>query len=64
MQKPARIDYAKLPGFASVSEQISGSIDFQDETIGAKIGAKVGAEPPTAEADRQDAPRDPGRPSS
>jgi hypothetical protein len=42
MQKLDRIDYAKLLGFASVSDRISGSVDFQDETIGAKLGAKVG----------------------
>jgi len=44
MQKPDKIDYAKLLGFDAVSDQISGSVDFQDETIGAKLGAKVGAE--------------------
>jgi hypothetical protein len=66
MQKPGRIDYAKLPGFASVSERISGSVDFQDETIGAKIGAKVGFEMQlpgdlpgdAAKVDRQEAPGD------
>ena len=42
MQKTDKIDYAKLLGFDVVSDQISGSVDFQDETIGAKLGAKVG----------------------
>jgi hypothetical protein len=39
------IDYAKLLGFNAVSEQLSEGLDFQDETIAAKLGAKVGAEP-------------------
>ena len=39
-----KIDYAKLLGFESVAEQISGSVDFQDETLNAKLGAKVGVE--------------------
>jgi hypothetical protein len=39
-----KIDYAKLLGFDAVSDQIAGSVDFQDETISAKLGAKVGAE--------------------
>jgi hypothetical protein len=42
MQRTDRIDYAKLLGFDGVSDQISGSVDFRDETIGAKLGAKVG----------------------
>ena len=43
MQRTGKIDYAKLLGFESVAEQIAGSVDFQDETISAKLGAKVGA---------------------
>ena len=42
--EPGRIDYAKLLGFDGVSNQISGPVDFQDETINAKLGAKVGVE--------------------
>jgi len=42
MQKTDKIDYAKLLGFDAVSDQISGSVDFQNETIAAKLGAKVG----------------------
>jgi hypothetical protein len=38
-----KIDYAKLLGFAAVSDQLSEGVDFQDETISAKLGAKVGA---------------------
>jgi hypothetical protein len=45
MKQTHRIDYTKLLGFDSVSDQIEGSIDFQDETIGAKLGAKVGIAP-------------------
>jgi hypothetical protein len=37
-----KIDFAKLLGFDAVSDQIAGVVDFQDETIGAKLGAKVG----------------------
>jgi hypothetical protein len=42
--KTDKIDYAKLLGFEAVAKQISGGVDFQDETISAKLGAKVGAE--------------------
>ncbi len=38
-----KIDYAKLLGFATVSGELSEAVDFQDETISAKLGAKVGA---------------------
>jgi hypothetical protein len=38
-----KIDYAKLLGFAAVSDQLSEGVDFQDETISARLGAKVGA---------------------
>jgi hypothetical protein len=44
MQKTYKIDYAKLLGFDTVGDQLSGSIDFQDETIDSKLGAKVGTE--------------------
>ena len=37
-----KIDFAKLLGFDGVNNQISGPVDFQDEAIGAKLGAKVG----------------------
>jgi hypothetical protein len=42
MQKPVVIDYARLHGFAAVSDQLSGNVDFQDEILGAKLGAKRG----------------------
>ena len=45
MKRHDDIDFSKLLGFDAVNDQISGSVDFQDETIGAKLGAKVGIEP-------------------
>jgi hypothetical protein len=44
MQKPDKIDYAKLLGFDAVSDQLSHGLDFQNETVGDKLGAKVGTE--------------------
>jgi hypothetical protein len=41
-----KIDYAKLLGFEAVSDELSNGVDFQDETIGARLGAKVGAVEP------------------
>jgi hypothetical protein len=38
------LDFAKLLGFATVSEQIAAGVDFQDETLGDKLGAKIGVE--------------------
>ncbi len=45
MGRTKEIDFAKLIGFAAVSDHLSDGIDFQDETIGDKLGAKVGPEP-------------------
>jgi hypothetical protein len=42
--KSDKIDNAKLLGFDAVSDQIADGVDFQDEAIGAKLGAKVGNE--------------------
>jgi hypothetical protein len=42
--KTDKIDYAKLLGFDAVSDQLSGGVDFQDETLDSKLGAKVGTE--------------------
>ena len=39
-----RLDFTKLLGFDSVADQLSNGVDFQDETVGAKLGAKVGQE--------------------
>ena len=44
MQKPDRIDFAKLLGFELVTRELLEDFDLQEETIGAKLGAKVGAE--------------------
>jgi hypothetical protein len=44
MQEPDKIDYAKLFGFDAVSDQLSDGLDFQNETVGDKLGAKVGTE--------------------
>lgn len=44
MEKTREIEFAKLLGFAAVREQISGDVDFRDETIGARLGAKVGGD--------------------
>jgi hypothetical protein len=45
MKKASEINYAKLLGFESVGDLISGDIDFQDEAVAAKLGAKVGTDP-------------------
>jgi hypothetical protein len=43
MQKPDRIDFAKLLGFELVTRELLENFDLQEETIGAVLGAKVGA---------------------
>ena len=45
MKHAASLDFTKLLGFSTVAGQLSDGIDFQDETVGAKLGAKVGVEP-------------------
>ena len=48
MREIKNLDFTKLLGFETVSDQITESVDFQDETLGPKLGAKVGApEPPS-----------------
>jgi hypothetical protein len=42
MKKDAKIDFAKLLGFALMEKELVDAIDFQDDTLGAKLGAKVG----------------------
>ena len=44
--RKATIDFTKLLGFDAVSEEIKGAVDFQDETVAAKLGAKIGVDPP------------------
>ena len=44
MQKPDIVNFDKLLGFKLVSRELLPELDFQDETLGAKLGAKVGTE--------------------
>jgi hypothetical protein len=39
------LDFTRLLGFSSVADRLSNGVDFQDETLGAKLGAKIGLEP-------------------
>jgi hypothetical protein len=41
MRKIEKIDYSKLLGFDTVSDQIS-KLDFRADALSAKLGAKVG----------------------
>ena len=43
MQKPEKVDLTKLLGFETVTNEPTDDIDFQDETLSAKLGAKVGS---------------------
>jgi hypothetical protein len=45
MRESKKIDFTKLLGFETISEQASKGLDFQDETISAKLGAKIGPDP-------------------
>jgi hypothetical protein len=54
MQASKKIDFARLLGFEMVSDQISGSLDFQDEIVGDKLGAKVGPIEPSSPIGRID----------
>jgi hypothetical protein len=45
MKKASEINYSKLLGFEGIGDLISGSVDFRDEAVAAKLGAKVGADP-------------------
>jgi len=38
------LDFAQLLGFANLAEHIDDAVDFQDETMAARLGAKVGGE--------------------
>jgi hypothetical protein len=42
MPRANKIDFAWLLGFETVTCELSEAVDFQDETLGAKLGAKVG----------------------
>ena len=37
-----KIDFAKLLGFNTVSDELPDGLDFKDDTFGARLGAKVG----------------------
>lgn len=43
MQLKAKIDFARLLGFGAMGGQLIDSVHFQDDVIGAKLGAKVGS---------------------
>ena len=45
MQKSDSIDFAKLLGFQTITDELANELDFQNETLGDKLGAKVGLEP-------------------
>jgi len=42
MHDPTKMDYSKLFGFDMVANDVVNGVDFQNATIGAKLGAKVG----------------------
>jgi hypothetical protein len=44
MKNANEIEFAKLLGFDTVSDQISWDVDFRDETIGTRLGAKIGTD--------------------
>jgi hypothetical protein len=39
-----KLDFGRLLGFDTLSGSKSGNVDFQDETVSAKLGAKRGEE--------------------
>jgi len=51
MKKISEINYSKLLGFEGLGELISGSVDFQDDAVAAKLGAKVGLDPPPGQGE-------------
>jgi len=42
MRDSDKLDFSKLLGFDTVSESLTDGVDFQDPTVGARLGAKVG----------------------
>jgi hypothetical protein len=42
MGKSQRLNFSLLLGFQAASDVIAGGVDFQDETVAARLGAKVG----------------------
>ena len=49
-----KIDFTKLLGFNTVSDELTDGIDLQNGTLGDKLGAKVGPEPVFPAIDFQD----------
>ena len=41
------IDFTQLLGFTIVADELPDGLDFQNQTVGARLGAKVGFEPNT-----------------
>ena len=48
MQGPTKIDYSKLFGFDIVTDELIKGVDFNNPTVGAKLGPKVGSPPPSS----------------
>ena len=42
MSENRKIDFSKLLGFQVMSEELAERVDFQAETLAARLGAKVG----------------------
>jgi hypothetical protein len=42
MSEKQKIDFSQLLGFEVMSEELSDSVDFRDETFAGRLGAKVG----------------------
>ena len=42
MGKTVHLDFRSLLGFRAVSDAVDGTVDFQNETVAARLGAKVG----------------------
>ena len=45
MHGPTNMDYSKLLGFDMVIDELGKGVDFNNPTLGAKLGAKVGGLP-------------------
>ena len=44
MDKSKKLDFSALLGFSAVNEQAGFGIDFQNGTVGARLGAKISTE--------------------
>jgi hypothetical protein len=60
MNRPTKIDYAKLLGFDLVSDELVEGVDFNNPTVGAKLGAKVGTQTKTDQPMLMDPPSEAG----